>query len=313
MPQFRGPGGRVLLTGASCATGEFTVQRLVARRTPLRLLTRDPEALRTRLQTLLGAETLAAADLQIVSGDLEQPWTLYEALTGCRALLHIANLRHAVTCIRACRALGVRRIVAVGSTRKFTRFPDDIARTVRRGEASLAASGLDWTLVSPTMIYGTPRDRNINRLIALVRRRPILPVLDGGRACIQPVHADDVADALVRVLDDPAAIGRHLIASGPHPIELRAALREIAAATGRTPTLLSIPGGLARSAAKLVALLFPPRRALAAVVARALEDKAFDSSELQTRFGWSPRPFPEGLRQRLALDSPPASPSVKAS
>ena len=37
-------------------------------------------------------------------------------------------------------------------------------------------SNLEWTIIRPTMIYGSPRDRNMIRLIKWIDHLPILPV-----------------------------------------------------------------------------------------------------------------------------------------
>ena len=58
------------------------------------------------------------------------------------------------------------------------------------------------------MIYGTPGDRNMNRLVRWLDCYPWLPVFGNGRFFPQPVHVSDVAWALVQALDSSDEIGR---------------------------------------------------------------------------------------------------------
>jgi nucleoside-diphosphate-sugar epimerase len=62
----------------------------------------------------------------------------------------------------------------------------------------------DLTTARPTMIYGDPGDRNLSRLLPLLRSTPVRPV-PGGRHLQQPVHAADVADAVLAAAKRPAA------------------------------------------------------------------------------------------------------------
>src|SRR5205085_5177203 len=102
-------------------------------------------------------------------------------------------------------------------------------------------SALDWTLVRPTMIYGTPADRNIARLLRLLRRAPLVPLPGGGRSLQQPVHVDDVADAIVRALERDPSIGRAYDLGGPEPLTLRELVQDAARAVGRRPWLVTVP------------------------------------------------------------------------
>src|ERR1700721_3003948 len=44
---------------------------------------------------------------------------------------------------------------------------------------------------------------NVQRLAALLRRLPIVPLPDGGRALVQPIHQDDVTRAIRVALEHP--------------------------------------------------------------------------------------------------------------
>jgi uncharacterized protein YbjT (DUF2867 family) len=52
------------------------------------------------------------------------------------------------------------------------------------GEATVRESILDWTIVRPTMIYGAPDDRNLARLLRLLKKTPVIPLPGGGRRLV---------------------------------------------------------------------------------------------------------------------------------
>ena len=51
-------------------------------------------------------------------------------------------------------------------------------------------------MLHPTMIYGAQGEDNVQRLAALLRRLPFVPLPGGGRALVQPIHQDDVTRAI---------------------------------------------------------------------------------------------------------------------
>ena len=63
------------------------------------------------------------------------------------------------------------------------------------------------TLVRPALVYG-PDDHFFTRFAPLVRRSPAIPLIGGGRTRFQPMHVDDVAETMARMLDEPASAGR---------------------------------------------------------------------------------------------------------
>ena len=168
-----------------------------------------------------------------------------------------------------------------------------------RAEDLIRASGLDWTILRPTMIYGTPEDRNIARLIRFVDRCPVVP-LPARQALQQPIHVDDVAGAVAAVLDTPATVRRVYNISGAAPLTLEALVREVAEALGRRRLLLPIP------LAPIVGLLTlwqrlgqPPLKA--EQMARVAEHKNFDYAEAARDFGYAPRDFRTGVQAEVAM------------
>ena len=86
-----------------------------------------------------------------------------------------------------------------------------------RGSAPPATSFANDRIVRPTMIYGTPGDRNMIRLVEWINRWPVLPVFGDSRSLQQPVHVKDVAWAGVKCLVTPATIHRQFNTISPVP------------------------------------------------------------------------------------------------
>ena len=120
----------------------------------------------------------------------------------------------------------------LGSTRKFTRWPDAHGNGVLAGEAALLGSGRSGVMLHPTMIYGAQGEDNVQRLASLLRRLPVMPLPGGGRFLVQPIHQSDVTRciraALARRWDGPDS----LVIAGPEPVRYADFVRAVATAAG---------------------------------------------------------------------------------
>jgi uncharacterized protein YbjT (DUF2867 family) len=230
--------------------------------------------------------------------DLTDPHRLSRALEGATRIVSCAHARHAPAILSASDST---RYVLLGSTRRFSRWPDAHGEGVKEGEAAFLASGRAGVMLHPTMIYGAQGEDNVQRLAALLRRLPLAPLPGGGRALVQPIHQDDVTRCILAALRHPWERPETLVVAGPEPLPYRAFLAEVARASGiRPPRVVPLPGALLMAAAPLTrALPFLPR-IRAAEVRRLLEDKAFPIGPMRRTLGVSPIPLAEGLARTFA-------------
>src|SRR5690606_11977884 len=117
------------------------------------------------------------------------------------------------------------------SRRRHTRFSRDWSSDVcssdlshylkSRGEAEAAvkASGLDWTIFEPSVIFG-PGDGFFCRFAALIRHAPVLPLARAG-ARFAPVYVGDVVEAFVRALGNRRTFGEVYELYGPEVFTLK--------------------------------------------------------------------------------------------
>ncbi len=219
--------------------------------------------------------------------------SLAAALRTADRVASCAHARHIPAILAAAPA--ARRFVFLGSTRKFTRWPDDHGRGVLAGEAAFLAAGRSGALLHPTMIYGAEGEDNVQRLAALLRRSPVLPLPGGGRALVQPIHQSDVTRSQRAALEIGWTAPECLVIAGPEPVAYADFVRAVAVAAGmRVPWIVSVPPGLLRALAPLTALPGLPR-IRADEVRRLLEDKAFSIGLMRRKLGVEPISLAVGL------------------
>ena len=255
------------------------------------------------------AATLRALGARPVAGDLDDPPGLTAAFTAAEAdvLLNIASLGfgHIHAILAAAGAASLRRAVFVSTTGIFTALNPPSKAVRIAAERAIEASGLDWTIIRPTMIYGGPDDRNMARLLALVRRTPVLPLPGGGRLH-QPVHVDDLAATLVRALVTDAAIGRAYDVAGPAALPLRDVVAAAGSAVGRSMRCVPVPVRPVLALAGRYERHARRPRLKAEQFARLAEDKAFDITSARRDLDHRPRPFDAGIAALAASTRPPA-------
>jgi nucleoside-diphosphate-sugar epimerase len=219
---------------------------------------------------------------------------LAAALRGATHVVSCAHARHTAQIIAA--APEQARLVLLGSTRKFTRWPDAHGDGVLAGEAAFLASGRVGVMLHPTMIYGSVGEDNVRRLSALMRKLPILPLPAGGRSLVQPIHQGDVIRAILAALDHPWDRPNTIVISGPEPISYLDFMRAVAAASGLAPPrALTVPAGPLIALAALTRFIPGVPTIHAAEIRRLLEDKAFDTEPMRSVLGVTPVPLSVGL------------------
>jgi NADH dehydrogenase len=169
------------------------------------------------------------------------------------ALHHVGPARLA----RVAREAGVERFVHISAIGADPRSPSAYARTKAAGEAAVRDAFPTATVLRPSVVFG-PEDQFFNRLAAMAMLSPVLPVIGGGETRFQPVYVGDVADAVVRVIDDSTTAGRTYELGGPKVYTLRQLTELLLEEVRRKRLLVSLPFGVAALQARLFGLLPNP-------------------------------------------------------
>lgn len=231
--------------------------------------------------------------------DLRQPETLRTALAGATRIVSCAHARHAAAIIAAAPERAV--LVLLGSTRKFTRWPDAHGNGVLAGEAALLASGRRGVMLHPTMIYGAQGEDNVQRLAGLLRRLPAMPLPGGGRFLVQPIHQSDVTRCIRAALDLGWDGPCSLTIAGPDAVRYADFVRAVAAAAGlRKPVIVPFPAAPLIIAARLTKHVAALPTVQPEEIRRLMEDKAFDIAPMRATFGFDPIPLTKGLALTFA-------------
>lgn len=286
---------RVFVTGGSGFTGSLVVQHLFASGHTVVAMGRSE---RSRLAVnRLGARAVCA--------DLDDPPTVQAAMTEAApdVLVNVASLGfgHAQTIIDSAHAAGIRRAVFISTTAIFTKLPAPSKAVRIAAEDAIAASGLDTTIIRPTMIYGAPGDRNLERLIALLRKTPVVPVPGRGNHLQQPIHVDDLAAVIVEAATTASLPETAYNVAGPQALAFRDIIEQTATALDRRIRVVPVPLAPIRVALSVYERLTSTPRLKVEQLDRLEEDKTFDISAAVRDLAFDPRPFAAGIANEAQL------------
>lgn len=282
---------KILVTGGTGFTGSRVVPLLLKNGYEVRCLYRERS----------DRSLLSNLEIEWTLGDVSNADTLSSAMQGTDVLVNIASLGfgHADSIIHAAKKAGIKRAVFISTTAIFTQLNAGSKQVRLAAETAIQNSGLDYTILRPTMIYGSPRDRNMWRLIRFMRYSPIVPIFGDGKYLQQPIFVDDVAAAILGCLKADVTIGVSYNIAGKHPLTYNEVIDMIAKGMNKRVWKPHIPSKPVVSLLGLFERMRFPFPIKAEQVLRLNENKNFSYTEAQRDFGYSPLSFEEGIGLEL--------------
>lgn len=146
-------------------------------------------------------------------------------------------------------AAGVRRIVQVSALGADAGASTRFHRSKHAADAFLLGLPVAGVVAQPSLVFG-PGGASA-RLFLQLASWPVLPLPAGGGQTIQPIHVDDVVDALVALVERHQPVGTVALV-GPRAVSLRDYLQVLRAGLNLAPApVLAVPAALVRIGARL--------------------------------------------------------------
>lgn len=287
----------VTVFGAAGFIGRFVVEELARHGWRVRAFIHASEA-----------DPLDGQLAAIVRGDIREADAVGRALAGASAAVNAAGLKsdepesEAVNVggtrnlIEAARAHGGTRIIHFSTQAVKIRQQGRYARTKLAADQLLERSGLPFTILRPSLVYGPGPSGVAATMQRFVERWPIVPVLGDGQWTSAPVHVQDVAQAVAACLGAHSTIGRTYDLGGPDLVSLDELLDRIAANCGRRGRKLHVPYPLALLAVRAAVWLLPRAPVSVSNVLGSNQPIPLDSAPAHHDFGFAPMSLDQGLR-----------------
>ena len=226
-----------------------------------------------------------------VRADLATLEGLDKAVEGADKVISCAHAQYTEVILKACPP--GTPVVLMGSTWRFSHVPNAAADQVRAAEQLFLGSGNPGVMLHSTMIYGGHQEKNVQRLLSVLKRFPIIPIPGGGWQVVRPIYVDDLVECIFRaaqkVWDAPTAFA----VAGP-AITWRDMAAACAEAEGLRRVFVTIP--ISPAITLLEILRRMGVKALSPdVLRRFSENPEFSTQEMTSLLGVVPRPFEAGI------------------
>ncbi|HKE34203.1 MAG TPA: NAD(P)H-binding protein [Candidatus Acidoferrum sp.] len=233
------PGETIVITGAFSYTGRYATRILLDRGNRIRTLTYHRER-----------ENPFGDKVSVIPYGFENSERLTEALRGASTLINTywvrfprgnstfeAAVQNTRTLIRAAKDAGVQRIVHVSIANPSLESPLGYYKGKAQVEHALIESGLAYTMLRPTVIFGV-EDILINNIAWFVRNFPAFAIPGDGRYCIRPIYVEDMARLIADAVEQEG--NTVLDAVGPETYTFEELVTLIAAELGRRTRLVHV-------------------------------------------------------------------------
>ncbi len=236
------------------------LRRLVSARTPVRCLVRDPKG--------LGPDRVR---VQIALGDLGDQSSFRNALRGVDTVIHLGasirdqprasieelNAMATLRLVRGAERSGVKKFVFTSAIGASLQSPTRFFRAKALARRAVESADLSTTVFAPSIVY-TPGDPWLT-LLERFSLLPVMPISGSGRACYQPIWAEDVADCIVSALDRPGQNGRATFdLAGPESLSYDDLVRTVLRPLGRRRPLVHVPLPVVRNSLKALGKVAGP-------------------------------------------------------
>ena len=151
----------------------------------------------------------------------------------------------------ACVVAGVRRVVQLSALGADEGAETAYHRSKKAADDHLLALPVEAVVVQPSLVYGA--GGTSARFFLALATLPLLALPAGGRQPLQPVHVDDLVEALRRLVEQPLAeLPKRIAIVGPEPVTLAAYLQGLRRSL-RLPraAVVAVPAGLVAIAARI--------------------------------------------------------------
>jgi len=252
-------GQRICIIGGSGFVGRAMTKQAIAAGHSVTIGCRHPERARDMLIDGVVMKRVDIVDNRGVDEAIEGCDTLINRVGllfergrySCQAA-HVDGVEHLLD---ACQRLGVNRYLHMSALGAGQISESIYATTKGAAETRVKASPLNWTIFSPSIIYGAG-DSFFNKFKAMTAL-PVMPIICGD-TLFQPVWVEDVASAFIKAIGNRHTARQSYELAGPTTYSFRQLLQMMLAELDLTRTMLDVPPTIAGLMAGFGSLLPTP-------------------------------------------------------
>ena len=201
--------------GGTGFLGRRIVERLTRDGATLRLAVRNPD----RVNVL--AKSVGVGRIIPIAADVRDPSTVAAAIAGSQSVINAVSayvekggvtytavhVQGADNIATACQQQNVARLVHISGIGANPASSSRYIQARGRGELAVQTAFPSATILRPGVMFAVDGGF-LSVLEKMVRSTPIIPLIGTGATRLQPVHVNDVAEAVSRSLRNRGSVGK---------------------------------------------------------------------------------------------------------
>jgi len=290
-----GTTNSILVTGASSEMGSVLIKQLLSNSG-------------LEIKAMVHCSVVNVLGCEIRQGNLNNPGSLVQALSGIDTVVHMAaltktpresdyfetNVRGTQNLIDVCSAGGVKKIIYISSSAASLNG-GGYSRSKLEAEQRIKRSGMKWVILRPSEVYGQ-RMGPINRLINWIQKFIFVPVIGAGQCKLSPVFIDDVVSAIALSIFNKELENETIVLAGPEELTYDDLVDRIAIYFGVKRFKLHLPADLIKFGATVTSrlginILVPDQ------IPRLLCEKSYGIDLAREKLDYSPRSLEESIKK----------------
>lgn len=293
---------KILLTGATGFVGTALRRELRSQGHDVRAFVRPKSAAR------IGRDE----GCEIATGDILDSHACLRAVTGCDVLINLVGIRReyprqgityealhteaTFNIADAARRAGVPRVIQMSALGTREGAPSRYHQTKWESEQIVRGTGMRWTIFRPSVIFGEGDE--FHPTLADLVHRPLVPIIDGGKALLQPVSIANVVSAMAASVTKPESQGREFEVGGPERVAFIDLVHAVARHYEVWPNMFKASSKLMKPVVKFMQR-FPSFPLTVDEMLMLLEDNVCDTEEFTRTFGVKLDPYMEVMPKLL--------------
>jgi nucleoside-diphosphate-sugar epimerase len=288
----------ILVIGATSFIGPAVVEKLLGNNYNVKCLVRTDSNIEKLTRITDDNNKLKNKKIEFVTGNLQSSDSIFNSLKEIDSavyLVDIINTNFIKNFLTAISKTKIKRAVFLSSTTVLVPLKNKAKDLKLESEDIIKKSNLDYTILRPTMIYGSRQDRNYSKMINFIKKRGFFIIFGSGNNLIQPIYIGDVAEAVSLVIKNPKTFKKSYEICGKEPIKYKDML-EIAKDKLKKPfKIVKLPLKLSKVCVNIYNKIFPQSELKPDMIERMEIDKAYSYEEASKDFGFSPISFKQGI------------------
>lgn len=299
----------ILITGAGGFLGRELLTRLCSDgsfKSQIRCLIKRKEQ----------EEYFSRYHVEVIVGDIRSEDVLSKALEGVYTVVHLAakiktlydsdyyevNLEGTKKLIQKCREQNAKRIIFMSTTQAREEFNTAYGKSKRLAEDVIRQSGLEWVIVRPVIFYGKSDDKDLMQLVNFIKLWPIVPIFGNGEYKLQPLHVEDLVEAVIRLIKQKDIKDITFEIGGGSVVTMNEFVDLVCKSLNLKRLKIHLPISLCKLFFKIQACISSKPLMNPGMFKYITYDKVCDNSWVQKYLNLYPMDLSSGIRKTLLLD-----------